>query len=142
MFRTLAIVIFCIFLLGLSPDEATIEVSIDRKEVKTGEILTYTVKIEGEFSQPKLILPEFKDFQIVSQSQSKNYSFKNDHIKTVVHLIYFLLASEPGIFTIQPAILKDGNKTYEGKSITIRVKGKPLKEKKKVLPFLEKGIEI
>ena len=134
--------VLCVFFLGLSLGKETIVVKSDKKVVKTGEIFTYTVKIEGLFSNPSLIMPKFKDFKIISQSHSKNYSFGGGQTKTIINLTYLLFAHKPGVFVITPVILEDGDKKYESKPLTIKVKGKPLEEKKKILPYIQSGIDI
>ncbi|HIE35777.1 MAG TPA: hypothetical protein EYP89_00875 [Candidatus Omnitrophica bacterium] len=119
-----------------------IEAKVDKDKVETGEIFTYTVKIKGEFEDPKIVLPKFKNFKIISQNQTKSYSFKEGRIEVEFDLVYELIASKPGVFKIEEVIVKDKGKRYKSNSIIIQVEGRPLEEKKKILPYIEKGIEI
>lgn len=139
----LSLIIFLLFtFLSFSQDEEVIEVKVSKDKVETGEVFTYRIKIEGSFTQPELTLPEFKDFKVISQSRSKNYAFKQGRKKVIHNLVYQLFAPNPGVFTIKEAVLEDRGKKFKSKSITIDVKGRPLKEKRKILPYIEKGIEI
>jgi len=134
--------LLCLFVLGLSNGAKTIEVDVNKTEVETGEVFIYKIKIEGMFSEPQLKLPEFKNFSVASQSQSKSYSFADNNLKLIFNLTYSLFAPEAGTFVIEPAIIEDKNTSHKSKSITIKVSGKPLAEKKKILPFIEKGTDI
>jgi hypothetical protein len=122
--------------------QVSVEAKVDKDKVNTGEVFTYTVKIRGEFENPELTLPKFKNFKIVSQSQSKSYSFKEGKVEIEFKLVYQLFAPNPGIFEIEEVIVKDKGRKYKSKSILIKVKGKPLKEKRKISPYIEKGINI
>lgn len=133
---------FCFLSLGLSRDTPIIEVKTAKDTVETDEIFTYKITLEGTFSKPQLKLPEFKDFIIASQSQSKNYSFRDGDINIILNLTYFLFAPEAGIFTIEPAVVEDESKIYKSKPLTVKVTGKSLPEKRKLLPFIEKGTDI
>jgi len=141
LFKT-AVIVLCFFCLGLGPKENSVTAEAGKRTVKTGEVFSYTIKIEGEFEQPRIILPELKNFRIVSQSKSKRHSFKDKTETSAVKLIYFLFAPEPGAFTITPAVVEDNGKEFKSKSVTIQVKGAVLKEDKKILPYIESGIEI
>jgi len=140
--KVIFIIAFCFSSLGLFWGDNPISVEVNKREIKTGEVFSYTIKIEGIFQKPNLNLPDFKNFNVVSQSQSKSYRQKKEGLMQTYVLKYFLFAPEAGQFTIKPAVLEDGDKTYKSKSITIKVKGKPLKEKKKILPYIEQGTDI
>ena len=141
-FRIILIIIVCFFSLGFSLNSGTIEVEVDKNKVETGEVFTYTIKIEGIFRKPHLILPNFDDFKFVSQSQSKSIRQEKGEVKKVIILKYFLFASEPGSFKIEPATLEDNGKKYKSKTISIKVKGRPLEEKRKIQPYIDKGTNI
>jgi len=144
MLRLIRIVLlfFCLFTLGFSPKETIIEAKTNKKQVKTGKVFQYTAKIEGVFIKPEFDLPKFKNFKIIGKQQSKSYSRKDKSTKLTIIFKYSLLAEEPGEFTIEPIVLKDSNKKYKSESIVIEVIGKPLKTRKKLLPYIEKGKNI
>jgi hypothetical protein len=118
------------------------EAKVDKNKVETGEIFTYTLKIEGDFSSPKLALPDFRDFKIVSQNQTKSYSFKDNKARLQFNLIYHLVVAHPGTFTIKEAILEDKERKFKSNSIVVEVSGKPLEDKKKLAPYIEQGTDI
>ena len=134
--------LFSLFSLGLAPDNETIKVEASKKAVETGEIFTYKIKIEGDFSQPQLLPPEFENFQIISRSESQSYAYEGGRMKTRINFIYYLSASNPGTFTIQPTTLKDEGKEYKSESLTVIVVGEPLERKRKIQPFIDSGTNL
>jgi hypothetical protein len=122
--------------------ESQIEAKVSKDKVTTGEVFTYTLKIEGDFISPQLVLPDFKDFIVVSQNQAQNYSLKGGKTTMESVLIYGLVAPKPGKFSIKEVSLKDKGKVLHGKSFTIEVSGEALKDKRKVQPYLERGTDI
>lgn len=141
-FRIILITIVCFFSLGFSLSSGPIEVEVDKNKIETGEIFAYTIKIEGIFHKPHLTLPNFDDFKFVSQSQSKSIRQEKDRIKRIITLKYFFFAPKPGTFKIEPATLEDKGKKYKSKTISIKVKGKPLEEKRRIQPYIDKGTDI
>jgi hypothetical protein len=146
MFRLVSL--FCI-VAGLSfaavcaQTENPIEAKVSKNSVVTGELFVYTIKIKGEFSSPKLMLPEFsEELKVISTNQAKNYSYQSASTRIEVAINCILVATKPGKFTIKPATLEDKNKKYSTAPITMDVTGKPLEEKRKALPYLENGTEI
>ncbi|MCK9615132.1 MAG: BatD family protein [Candidatus Omnitrophica bacterium] len=119
-----------------------IEASVNKHKITTGEIFTYTLKIEGEFLSPKLTIPKFDNFTIASQGQQRQYTSKGNRTTLTIKITYHLFAPNPGSFTIEGANVADKNKRIEAKPIAIEVTGKPLKEKIKVAPHIERGIDI
>ncbi|MFA5008852.1 MAG: BatD family protein [Candidatus Omnitrophota bacterium] len=121
---------------------AIIEVSTNKRTVKTGEIFTYTLKIEGEFHSPKLDIPKPDNFTIASQSQQRQYTSKGNGTLLIVKITYQLFATNPGTFSIKGASVTDKDKKIEAQTIVIEVTGKPLKGKTNVTPYIRKGIDI
>ena len=121
---------------------STIEASVNKHKVATGEIFTYTLKIEGEFLSPKLTTPKLDNFTIASQSQQRQYTSKGNGTALTIKITYHLFAPNPGSFVIEGANVTDKNKKIEAQPIAIEATGKPLKEKIKVAPHIEKGIDI
>lgn len=139
----LALIGLWFFSLGLSLGEKIIEVKVDKKKVETGEIFTYEVTVQGNLeASAQLKLPEFKDLRVVSRSQSRNYSIKSGLAKTTLNFTYHIFAPNPGIYTLEPVTLESEENKYQSRAITIKVRGKPLKEKMKILPYIEKGTNL
>lgn len=131
------------FSLGLSLGKKVIDATVDKRKVETGEIFTYEVIVQGNLDvSAKLKLPEFKDLRVVSRSQSRNYSIKSGVAKTTLNFTYHIFAPNPGVYTIEPVTLESGENKYQSRVITIKVRGKPLKEKMKILPYIKKGINL
>ena len=129
--------------LGLSLEEKVVAVKVDKKKVETGEIFTYEVTVQGNLeSSAKLKLPEFKGLRVVSQSQSRSYSIKGGVAKTTINFAYHIFAPNPGVYTIEPVTLESAKNKYQSQAITIKAAGKPLEEKKKILPYIEKGTSL
>jgi len=140
--KSVVLVVFCLLSIFEAYPETIVKAVVDKTEVLTGEIITYTVIIEGVFSDPEIIPPKFKDFKVVSRIQSQNYSFFKKTATTTIELTYSLVAFNPGQFTISPAVVKDQEKEYQSEPIAITVEGKPFKEKQKILPYIQEGLPI
>ncbi len=119
-----------------------VKATVNKREVATGEIFTYTLEVEGQFHSPKLRLPGFENFIIASQNQQRRYTAKGNGTFLTIKAVYNLFAPKPGSFTIGKASVTDEAKTIESQPIIIEVSGKPLEEKKKLTPYLQKGIDL
>ena len=135
------IVIWGLFL-GAGDADQIIKASVDKTKISTGELFTYTLVVEGVFSKPKVVPPKFKDFKIASQTQSQSYSLSGKDSQITIKLVYSLFAENSGEFTIAAGQVLDKQREYKSNSIVILVEGKPLSEKKKILPLLKEGLEI
>jgi hypothetical protein len=140
--KVLILILSGVSLAGFSLDNQAIEVKVSKNEVSTGEIFSYDIAVEGNFSEPRLTLPKFKGLRIASQSHAKSYSFEEGKRKTIIKLGYHLFAPEPGEYTIEPVILNDGQNQHQSESITIKARGQSLSKQKKLLPFIRKGTEL
>lgn len=135
-------IVFCVSSMGFSLGEKIIEVKVDKKNVETGEFFTYEVTLQENLDITALKLPDFKNFKVVSQSQSQRYSVKGGVSKTIINLTYLLFAPEPGKFTIGPVTLESEEQKYQSQAITIEVKGESLEKKKRILPYIKKGTSL
>lgn len=141
LYKYLLLFVFVVSVNSYAQSNNTIEATASKRVVTTGEIFTYTVKIEGEFHAPKLHLPKFNDFTIVSQNQQRQYVSKGKSTILTIKIVYGLLAANPGSFTIEGASIADKDKRIETQPIAIEVTGKPFKENK-AAPYIERGIDI
>lgn len=64
----------------LAEEEEVFEAKVNKNKLETGAIFSYIIKIKGEFYNPKMDLPEFKDFIVVSQVQSQRYLSQDKNI--------------------------------------------------------------
>ncbi len=122
--------------------EPAIEAKTDKNKVTTGETFTYTLKIEGEFNSPKLRLPAFSDFIIVSQGQKRQYIAKGNSTLLIVKVNYTLRALNPGNFVIEGASVTGKDKQAKAAPITIEVTGEPIKNKTGIAPHAKKAIDL
>lgn len=122
--------------------DSLIEAKVDKNSVQTGETFKYTLKIEGQFVSPKIQLPVFEDFTVVSTGQQRQYASKNNGTFLTLQANYSLLAINPGTFTIKGAAVIDGGKKIEAKPLVIEVTGKPLEKKSKIKPYTGKGVDL
>ncbi len=87
-------------------------------------------------------MPDFENFKVISQTQTKSYRQEKEGLMRTYILKYFLFSPEAGNFRIKSAVLEDEGKKYKSESITIKVTGKPLEEKRKIQPYIEQGTDI
>ena len=118
-------------------------VEVDKTKLETGEVFTYSIAVNGEFSEnAEITPPDFTPFEIITQNQSRNYSFRDGKMSFSVTWVYRLIAPESGTFTISETVLKDNDQELKSASFTITVEGRPLKEKKKVLPYISDATDL
>ena len=142
--RLLTILLLLLLPLCISaePLEKTITVETDKNQLSTGETFVYKIKITGGFSDPEIKLPDFENFRVVGQQQSRNYSYQGKTAILQFNMAIILMAVNPGDYTIPPLELTDKNETFKSEAITVKVQGRPLKEKQKILPYIESGKDI
>ncbi|HWE24307.1 MAG TPA: BatD family protein, partial [Myxococcales bacterium] len=85
-------------------------------------IVTASISSKGE--QPKLALPDFKDFEVVNRSQSDDASFTflngNPTFRRTTIITVRLAPRREGQLTIGPARLTHQGRTYSTQPITVR----------------------
>ena len=85
-------------------------------------IVTASISSRGE--QPKLSLPDFKDFDVVNQSQSEDASFTfvngSPTFRRTTIITVRLAPRREGQLTIEPARLAHDGRTYSTQPISIR----------------------
>lgn len=142
MWRLCSLFLAANLVFGCVYSEPVLKVAVDKQKVKTGETFNYTVRIEGTFSSPKISLPEFKGLRVVSQTQTKQYSFKKNkkHVKIVMK--YKLIAYYPGEYTIESVVVRDESKKFTSETITIKVVGRPIENREQEEDIFKEGITI
>ena len=110
---------------GLAGGGPEFDVTLSKDKVKAGEPFKYQVKITIEASNlPEIIPPEFKNFRVVSQSNSQRISSGKDGTTVAVDLQYILVASEEGRYDLPQAVVKYENQDLESPLKSIEVSGK------------------
>ncbi|RKY45326.1 MAG: hypothetical protein DRP81_04110, partial [Candidatus Omnitrophota bacterium] len=59
MLRLFSLFLVSNLIFGCAFPKAIVKAELSKNEVRTGEIFSYVVKIEGDFSSPRLELPDF-----------------------------------------------------------------------------------
>lgn len=101
-----------------------------KKDIVVGEPFQYTVVVKGDFDKvPQVVLPDLKAFSMAGNTQSKGYS--RDGTVTQIYFLfeYTLKPKQAGVFTIPPARVISGGKTYESETIKLIVREAPPAEK-------------
>ncbi len=145
LFSSILLCLCCIipFNAVFSEETATLAATVNKNKVTTGEIFTYVAKANGEFMAPKLKLPEFKNFVIVSKAEQRSYTAKESGIHFEEKLILNLMCPKPGVFTIEGFSVEDKGKKLTANSLTIEATGRPIEEKSKPRPpYNGEGIDI
>lgn len=124
------------------PNSNKIEVKVSEKEVDTGQVFSYLIKIKGDFEDPVIKKPCLDNFKIVSTQRSQSFFYQESKTKIKIEITYLLLAPEAGVFIIGPVEVSDQEKTYQSEKVEIKVTGEPLKKKPRPKPPIGEGIEI
>jgi hypothetical protein len=102
--------------------ETSIKAEVNKTRITTDETLDYKLTIistEKNIPQPEL--PQFKDFNLISQSQSSSISFGKNTIKTILVYEFILNPLKEGEFKIESSIISVGGKTSSTQSFEIKV---------------------
>jgi len=127
--KTKKIVLFCCavqllfcFACIFARAETDLKAEVDKTKVSEGELVTYKLIITSvQEKLPKPQLPLFSGFLVVSQAQSSTVSFVKGKNKFVLVYVYMLKPKTPGRFSIEPARITIGGKTYETLGFEIEV---------------------
>jgi hypothetical protein len=123
---TLGLIVGLLLFLSFVPiaraQDINFEASVDRTEVSTDEQITLTVSVSGNVkSIPEPELPPLNDFSVYSAGRSHNFSYTNGQLSSSVTFNYILAPRKAGKFTIGPAKITLGDKTFETTPIEITV---------------------
>lgn len=141
----LAITLILIFLflpLVFAEPEISLKAKVDKTKIASNQTFTYTFTITSfERNLPAPQIPKFKNFKILSQSQSSTTSFAKSKVKIVIAYAFVLAPVDIGKFEIEPSTIKIGNKIYAADVFKIEVTpGHSLP--KKLLPETEEQPQI
>jgi hypothetical protein len=121
-----------LFFLGVSSalaEEASFEASVDKNPVGFGDQVTLSLVLKnaGAGGGKGLQLPDLSKFHIMSgPNQASSMQFINGVVSSSVTYSYILQPKEMGKFTIGPASIDAGGKTYKTAPIVLEVvKGTP-----------------
>ena len=106
--------------------EASVNVTVDNRQIDEGDSITLTVTANNFNSKPDVILPNIPNFRIISgpnQSSSTNVQFINGKMtkNATSILTWILIPSKTGQLEIPAISIKVDKKTYHSNPIIITV---------------------
>ncbi len=105
-----------------SADNLQMEASVDQTTVPLNGTIQLTVSLTADSkSLPDYAVPQLKDFNVFSTSQSKSISIINGKVKNTVYYVYTLGPKKIGMFTIPAFTLDYNGQTYSTNPIDIKV---------------------
>lgn len=114
-----------LFFPGLLRAEAApvIKASVDKMRIVSSDVITYKIIVSVDNKEaPRLELPQFSGFKVVSSAQSQTVSFGAQRSQTQFVYILILAPEKSGELIIPPAVLKIKNKSLSSEGFTIQVK--------------------
>jgi len=124
------VLVFFVFS-ALAEVQSPVTTAVNKTRVKTGEKFSFTVTISGSFADPKIELPEFAPFKVVSRNQSRQYQIRGGKAEMKSMIQYRLVCLEPGNFVLGRVRVKDKEKEYFSQEIKIEVYGEKIEKKEK-----------
>lgn len=109
---------------AVAQSSVTVHASVSETTVYTGERISYSVEISGDFnniSRPSL--PRFQGFRLLSNnpSTSRSYSFVNGRSSSSYTYSYHLIAQDKGSYEIPPASIEIDGEEYTTDPIAVKV---------------------
>lgn len=121
--------ILCLFLLSGAAHAAenlSVAAQVDKKEVRPGERLTFSVTIAGSLKEtPKVHLSSFDGFQVLATGQSQQIQILDGRMQQSLTLTYTLAPVSPGTHTLGPVKVEYGAQVYETQPVEVTVAGAP-----------------
>ncbi|HUN54809.1 MAG TPA: BatD family protein [Smithella sp.] len=131
--------VLCFFGRAIAAD-LTFSASVDKNSVALDDTVQYTLTVSGNNAGnvPGPELPKFSNLNVVSQSQSSNFSIINGQMSSSKSFIYALQPEKMGKAHIGQASINIGGKTYTTEPVEITV---TKAEGKKTQPQTQGGIQ-
>ena len=101
--------------------EVSVTSEISTTSLALNQSLTYKLIIRGASNAGNIDQRIFKDFVVVSQSTSQNYSFINGAFESSITKFFTLKPRKIGTLSIPEATVVLDNQSYTGQSFTIQV---------------------
>ena len=107
-------------------EELNVRAQVDKSEVATGHILTYSVTIAGPIeTTPKVHLTSFEGFQVVASGQSQQIQVAPGKARLSLTLTYTLAPTAVGTHTLGPVKIEYKGQTYQTQPIEVKVVPQP-----------------
>jgi len=130
--RTTTFVVLCaafFFLAGRAvAEEVVLDAEVDKARISADAIFSYKLTISSSLSRiPKPKFPDFSGFKVLSRTNTSQITIAQGKTRTTLAYIFVLAPTAAGVFTISPAELKIGDKTYSSAELKIEVEPSKLK---------------
>ncbi len=127
--KRLGTAIFVILLILASPFPAlagvTVSLEVDRTSLQVGDIFGMTVSVSGARSSDSPQVAGLGGFRAVGAGTSSRFSFTNGQSTSGVDHKFRLTATKVGNFTIGPAKVRVGGKTYSSQAVKVNISAVP-----------------
>ena len=107
---------------GLSAQDVSVNLSVNRNEISMGDNLQLTVQVSGKMrGVPDPVVRNLDNFSVVGRSQSSQFSIVNGQISSNKSFIYTMIPNNTGDFQLGPAEIEIDGKTYSSQSVSVKV---------------------
>jgi len=111
---------------ALSAQQAQVSASADRTTVAAGDTIVYTLRVEARGGEPfRIEDPPAPGLELHSARESSSVEIAGDGSRRVTTRMLRLVAVQPGLWTIGPARVVQGNAVVTTAPIGIEVTGDP-----------------
>lgn len=98
-------------------------VAIDRDRVAVGEVVTFTVRVTSDLTDPiRVDLPSLGGFELESRSERSDVTSGSNAGRTTV-IEFQLRANTPGEWRLGPVTVRQGMATDRSDPVTVRIEG-------------------
>lgn len=95
---------------------------VDKVRLVAAEVLTYKLTVNSTLKDiPKPSFPDFSGFNVISEANTSHISVSGGTKNVSLGYVFMLRPITAGTFTIKPAELKIGDKTYYSAEFNIEV---------------------
>ena len=125
MLQKIVIIVSTLFVLNALGQKAEVTLSVDPLSVEVGGVFTLTVKssVQGEVEIDNLPSSFVYGYDVMN-GMEQEMDYNTGNVITYYFLSQTGAIGKPGKFSIGPAYIKKGNKTYKSNKVTISVGNK------------------
>lgn len=136
---TIIALMFVLVFFGTLFAQGSIKSEVDKTKISTNETVTYKITISSKEGVPKLKLPSFEGFDVVSSAQSSSISFGQKNAESRITYVLVLAPNKTGKIHIEPSSISVQGKDYASDSFDIEVTGSSLPTPEDNIPLPEDG---
>ena len=121
MYLVISIVLSLTIVSASFAADVSISASVDKKNVSVGDMIEYTIHVQGVQAIPAPKLPNINGFQSQYAGPSTRMSIVNGQTTVYVEHRYYLTAVRRGTFTIPSISVRYADKLHRTKPIKVKV---------------------